>query len=963
MEQDAYQSLQDDRTIRVERAAENNLQHIDVDIPRNQLVVVTGVSGSGKSSLAFNTLHAEGQRRYLETFSAYARQFMGGLERPKVERITGLSPVIAIEQKTISRNPRSTVGTVTELLDFLRVLYARAATAYSSATGEPMVRFTDEGILSRIIEDYGGERLLLLAPLVRGRKGHYRELFETIQKQGYLRARVDGEVVELEPGFRVDRYKVHDIEVVVDRIVVPDPPALDEDGKPASEDAARVMRSLRTALAMGKGSMMVLPVDDAVPRHFSRALMCPTTGISYPEPEPNLFSFNSPYGACSTCNGLGQVAEASRELIIPDGTKNLRQGGLAPLGALKTGWTRQLVETMLEASGHSARTPMDDVDEATLSSILYGADKPVVLPGKAGTKERRVRFDGVIATIERAAKDGSGAPLKRWAQKFLHKRPCPSCGGSRLKPTAHQFKVAGATLPEVVSMDLCSLKDWAAGAMDTLGEREAAIAKEPLQEIHARLGFLLDMGLDYLTLDRPARSLSGGEAQRIRLATQIGSKLTGVLYILDEPSIGLHQRDNQRLIDSLKTLRDVGNTVIVVEHDEDMMRQADHLIDIGPGAGKHGGYIVAEGAPASHLAQGSVTAEFLDGRRCIDIPKKRRKGNRKKLALLGATGHNLKSVDLRLPLGTFMCVTGVSGSGKSSLINQTLHPALHNHFYEETKRPLPFKKINGLKHLDKVIAIDQSPIGRTPRSNPATYTGVFSEIRNLFTQLPEAKIRGYKPGRFSFNVVGGRCETCKGAGLRTIEMNFLPDVHVQCEDCGGKRYNRETVEIRYRGKSISDVLDMTIEEALVFFEAHPKIKRVCSTLRDVGLGYLTLGQPSTTLSGGEAQRVKLSTELARKDTGNTLYILDEPTTGLHFQDVEMLLNVLHRLVDQGNTVLVIEHQLDVACNADHIIDIGPEGGHGGGTIVSQGTPEEVAEAGIGSTAGFIREILERNVNT
>ncbi len=963
MEQDAYQSLQDDRTIRVERAAENNLQRIDVDIPRNQLVVVTGVSGSGKSSLAFNTLHAEGQRRYLETFSAYARQFMGGLERPKVERITGLSPVIAIEQKTISRNPRSTVGTVTELLDFLRVLYARAATAYSSATGEPMVRFTDEGILSRIIEDYGGERLLLLAPLVRGRKGHYRELFETIQKQGYLRARVDGEVVELEPGFRVDRYKVHDIEVVVDRIVVPEQPALDEDGKPASEDAARVMRSLRTALAMGKGSMMVLPVDDAVPRHFSRALMCPTTGIGYPEPEPNLFSFNSPYGACSTCNGLGQVAEASRELIIPDGTKNLRQGGLAPLGALKAGWTRQLVETMLEAGGHSARTPMDDVDEATLSMILYGADKPVVLPGKAGTKERRVRFDGIIATIERAAKDGSGAPLKRWAQKFLHKRPCPSCGGSRLKPTAHQFKVAGATLPEVVSMDLRSLKDWAAGAMDTLGEREAAIAKEPLQEIHARLGFLLDMGLDYLTLDRPARSLSGGEAQRIRLATQIGSKLTGVLYILDEPSIGLHQRDNQRLIDSLKTLRDVGNTVIVVEHDEDMMRQADHLIDIGPGAGKHGGYIVAEGAPESHLAQGSVTAEFLDGRRCIDIPKKRRKGNRKKLALLGATGHNLKSVDLRLPLGTFICVTGVSGSGKSSLINQTLHPALHNHFYEETKRPLPFKKINGLQHLDKVIAIDQSPIGRTPRSNPATYTGVFSEIRNLFTQLPEAKIRGYKPGRFSFNVVGGRCETCKGAGLRTIEMNFLPDVHVQCEDCGGKRYNRETVEVRYRGKSISDVLDMTIEEALVFFEAHPKIKRVCSTLRDVGLGYLTLGQPSTTLSGGEAQRVKLSTELARKDTGNTLYILDEPTTGLHFQDVAMLLNVLHRLVEQGNTVLVIEHQLDVACNADHIIDIGPEGGHGGGTIVSQGTPEEIAEAGVGCTSGFIREVLERKVKT
>ena len=956
MEQDAYAALQDDRTIRVEKAAENNLQSIDVDIPRDQLVVVTGVSGSGKSSLAFDTLHAEGQRRYLETFSAYARQFMGGLERPKVERITGLSPVIAIEQKTISRNPRSTVGTVTELLDFLRVLFARAATAYSSATGEPMVRFTDEGILSRVISDYAGERLLILAPLVRGRKGHYRELFETIQKQGYLRARVDGEVVELDPGFRVDRYKIHDIEVVIDRIVVPEPPALNSEGKPNGEEAERVLRSLRTALAMGKGSMMVLPLDEAVPRHFSRALMCPTTGISYPEPEPNLFSFNSPYGACPTCNGLGQVAEASKALIIPDGSKNLRQGGLAPLGVLKTGWTRQVVEVMLEAGGHSIRTPMDDVDEATLSSILYGAEQPVVIPGKAGTKERRVRFDGVIAAIERAAKDGSGAPLKRWAQKFLHKRPCPSCGGSRLKPTAHQFKIAGATL---VAMDLRDLVQWSDNALSTLGEREAAIAQEPLQEISSRLGFLLDMGLDYLTLDRPARSLSGGEAQRIRLATQIGSKLTGVLYILDEPSIGLHQRDNQRLIDSLKTLRDVGNTVIVVEHDEDMMRQADHLIDIGPGAGKHGGHVVAEGPPSAHLAQDSVTAQFLDGRRNIAIPEKRRKGNRKKLALLGATGHNLKGVDLRLPLGTFICITGVSGSGKSTLVNQTLHPALHNHFYEETKRPLPFAKLNGLQHLDKVIAIDQSPIGRTPRSNPATSTGVFNEIRNLFTQLPEAKIRGYKPGRFSFNVTGGRCETCKGAGLRTIEMNFLPDVHVPCDDCGGKRYNRETVEVRYRGKSIADVLAMTVEEALEFFEAHPKIKRVCSTLRDVGLGYITLGQPSTTLSGGEAQRVKLSTELARKDTGNTFYILDEPTTGLHFQDVEMLLNVLHRLVDQGNTVLVIEHQLDVACNADYIVDIGPEGGSGGGHIVAQGTPEEVGNAGKGATAEHIKATLER----
>ena len=958
MAQDVYPSLQDERIIRVERAGENNLQDIDVTIPRNKLVVITGVSGSGKSSLAFDTLHAEGQRRYLETFSAYARQFMGGLERPKVERITGLSPVIAIEQKTISRNPRSTVGTVTELLDFLRVLYARAATAYSSATGEPMVRFTDEGILARIAQDHAGERLLLLAPLVRGRKGHYRELFESIQKQGYLRARVDGEVVELEPGYRVDRYKVHDIEVVVDRIVMPEVPALDDEGKPADEETERVMRSVRTALAMGKGSMMVLPVDDAIPRHFSRALMCPTTGISYPEPEPNLFSFNSPYGACPSCNGLGQVAEADRSLIIPDETKNLRQGGLAPLGALKAGWTRDVVLALLVDGGHSARTPMGDVDEATLSKILYGDDKPVVLPGKAGTKERKVRFDGVIATIERAAKDGSGAPLRRWAQRFLHKRPCPACGGSRLKPTAHQFRIADATLPDVVAMDLASLARWAQEAADGMDARQAAIATEPLKEIAGRLGFLLDMGLEYLTLDRPARSLSGGEAQRIRLATQIGSKLTGVLYILDEPSIGLHQRDNQRLIDSLKTLRDVGNTVIVVEHDEDMMRQADHLIDIGPGAGKHGGQVVAEGPPSAHMAQGSVTADFIDGRRHIAIPAKRRKGNRKKLALLGATGHNLKSVDLKLPLGTLTCVTGVSGSGKSSLINQTLHPALHNHYFEETKRPLPFKKINGLQHLDKVIAIDQSPIGRTPRSNPATYTGVFNEIRNLFTQLPEAKIRGYKPGRFSFNVAGGRCDTCKGAGLRTIEMNFLPDVHVPCEDCGGKRYNRETVEVRYRGKSIADILGMTVEEALEFFEAYPKIKRVCGTLRDVGLGYITLGQPSTTLSGGEAQRVKLATELARKDTGNTFYILDEPTTGLHFQDVEMLLNVLHRLVDQGNSVLVIEHQLDVICNADYVIDIGPEGGHGGGQIVSEGTPEEVAANGQGATAPHIAATLK-----
>ena len=931
--------------IEVTGAREHNLKNIDIRIPRNQLVVITGVSGSGKSSLAFDTVYAEGQRRYLETFSAYARQFLGGLERPAVDQITGLSPVISIEQKTISKNPRSTVGTITEVHDFLRLAFARASDAFSLSTGEPMVRFTDEEIVDRILSDLNGERILLLAPLVKGRKGHYRELFESVMKQGYVRARVDGVLVELETGMKLDRYKVHDIEVVVDRLEV----HLDEE--------PRLLRSVKTALNMGKGTMGVLPHESTVFRHFSRNLMCPTTGEAYPDPEPNLFSFNSPYGACARCNGLGEIAETEVELIIPDDSVSIKKGGIAPLGDLKGNRTMRIIEALLTASGDTLKTAIRDLDDRVLSEILYGTEGSIYLPGKAGTKGVHVQWEGVIATIEGAADRNSSIPLRRWARKFMKKKPCPTCEGTRLKPVSLQFKLDGKNIAELGRMDLNSLALWFDGIEQRLNEKQRIILKEPLKEIKARLGFLVDVGLDYLALDRSSRTLSGGEAQRIRLATQIGSKLTEVLYILDEPSIGLHQRDNDRLIKSLKALRDAGNSVIVIEHDEEMMMQADHLIDIGPGAGVHGGMVVAEGDPKQHLSTESNTAQYLSGARKIEIPKKRRKGNRKSIRLTGATGHNLKNVSVKIPLGTFTCVSGISGSGKSSLINQTLYPALHNHYYEETKLPLPFQKVAGLQHLDKIVGINQSPIGRTPRSNPATYTGIFNEIRALFTKLPEAAIRGYKPGRFSFNVSGGRCEECKGAGVRTVEMNFLPDVHVTCETCNGKRYNRETLEVRYRGKSIADVLEMTVNDAVSFFEAFPKLKRITKTLQDVGLGYITLGQQSTTLSGGEAQRVKLATELARVSTGSTLYLLDEPTTGLHFQDIQMLINVLQRLVDQGNTVLVIEHNMDVLKVSDHLIDLGPEGGQRGGQIVAAGTPEEVAKNESSATAPFLRPIL------
>ena len=927
-------------------AREHNLKDISIRIPRNQLVVITGVSGSGKSSLAFDTLYAEGQRRYLETFSAYARQFLGGLNRPKVDQITGLSPVISIEQKTISKNPRSTVGTITEVHDFLRLIYARAADAFSMQTGEAMIRFTDEEILDRMLRDYHGQRILLLAPLVKGRKGHYRELFESVMKQGYVRARIDGTLVELETGMRLDRYKVHDIEVVIDRLEV------------RLDDEERLLRSIKTALNLGKGNMGVTVHGEDKVRHFSRHLMCPTTGDAYPDPEPNLFSFNSPYGACPQCNGLGQIAEAELSLIIPDDSKSIQKGGIAPLGDIKGNRTMQVIQALLDASGDTPKTPIKDLAPEVVGEILYGSKEHVWVPGRAGTSGSHVNWEGVIATIESAAERSNSIPLRRWARRFMQKKTCPSCEGTRLKPTSLQFKLGGKNIAELGQMDLATLAQWFQSLDERLTDKQRVILKEPLKEVSARLGFLVDVGLDYLALDRSSRTLSGGEAQRIRLATQIGSRLTEVLYILDEPSIGLHQRDNERLIKSLQALRDAGNSVIVIEHDEEMMLKSDHLIDIGPGAGVHGGYVVAQGPPSAHLGTESSTAQYLNKTKVIPIPKRRKTGRRAKLKLTGASGHNLQEVDLVIPLGTFTCVSGISGSGKSSLINQTLYPALHNHYFEETRAPLPFKKLTGLQHLDKVIAINQSPVGRTPRSNPATYTGIFNEIRALFTKLPEAAIRGYKPGRFSFNVAGGRCEECKGAGVKTVEMNFLPDVHVECEACKGKRYNRETLEVRYRGKSISDVLGMTVNEAVEFFDSFPKLKRIAKTLQDVGLGYITLGQQSTTLSGGEAQRVKLATELARVSTGQTFYVLDEPTTGLHFQDIQMLIDVLQRLVDQGNTVLVIEHNLDVLKVADHLIDLGPAGGQRGGKIISTGTPEEVA-ANVGSATGpFLRTIVD-----
>lgn len=926
-------------------AREHNLKNIDISIPRNQLVVITGISGSGKSSLAFDTIYAEGQRRYIETFSAYARQFLGGFERPDVDKITGLSPVISIEQKTISKNPRSTVGTITEVYDFFRLLYARASNAISYKTGEKMVRYTDEQITDLILSEFSGQKLLVMSPIVKGRKGHYRELFEQILKEGFIRARVDGEVLEIKRGMRLDRYSVHDIEIVIDRLKVQD------------KDYQRILKSVQKALEKGKGNIVVLNPDTKEIKYMSRHLMCPTSGISYPEPEPNLFSFNSPYGACSNCNGLGEIAEIDIKKIIPDDSKTIGQGGIKPLGDAKNNWIFTQVEALLLKHDYTLKTPIKKIDNGTISSILYGSDEMLNVTPNSGV-EYQVKFDGVITFMEQQVEDNSSAVIKRWATSFMNKKTCPTCEGARLKKEALFFIIKEKNISEVARMDLNQLSEWLEDLENDLSEKQNTIGREPLKEIRTRLQFLLDVGIEYLTLDRSAKTISGGEAQRIRLATQIGSQLVGVLYILDEPSIGLHQRDNQRLITSLKKLRDSGNSVIVVEHDKDMMLAADYVIDIGPGAGKNGGEIVSEGKPTELLGLESITAQYLNGKLAIEIPKKLRKGTGKNLTLTGANGHNLKNVKLKVPLGKLIVVTGVSGSGKSSLINQTLYPILNNYYYNGVKKPLPYKKITGLDYLDKVIEIDQTPIGRTPRSNPATYTGIFTVIRDLFSKLPEAKIRGYKAGRFSFNVKGGRCETCKGAGVKTIEMNFLPDVYVTCDTCQGRRYNRETLEVRYKGKSISNILDMSISEAVGFFENIPKMYRIVKTLDEVGLGYINLGQPSTTLSGGEAQRVKLSTELSKISTGKTMYILDEPTTGLHFEDVKMLINVLYKLADQGNTVMVIEHNMDVIKIADYIIDLGPDGGNGGGHIVAEGTPKKVMEIKESLTGQYLKEEME-----
>ena len=936
-----------DEHIEVLGARVHNLKNIDVRIPRDKLVVITGLSGSGKSSLAFDTIHAEGQRRYIETFNAYARQFLGGIERPDVDLITGLSPVIAIEQKTISRNPRSTVGTVTEIYDLLRLLFARASDAFSHVTGEPMVRYSDQRIVDLVAEEHEGREVLVLAPLVRGRKGHYRELFEQLLRQGFLRARADGNVIDLTAHPRLDRYKVHDIELVVDRM------------KATAANRKRLSETIALAMKYGKGSLMVVDVKGGDPRYLSRHLMCPTSGIAYEEPEPNLFSFNSPYGACPRCSGLGQVTEVALDKIVPERSKSIRRGAITPLGSYKNSWVFRQVEAVLESFGHDLDTPMEDMDDAVLASLLNGMDEPLRVSSNVGLSDRKVQFEGIIPFILEQAEEGPKSAQK-WAAGFTHMVACPECHGSRLKKTALHFRIDGRNIQELAVMPLGDLHAFMSGLTERLEGTKAVIAREVVKEVTARSGFLLDVGLEYLTLDRTARSLSGGEAQRIRLATQIGSQLTGVLYILDEPSIGLHQRDDQRLIASLRNLRDGGNSVIVVEHDREMMLSADHLIDIGPGAGEHGGRIVAEGHPNDLISGDSRTAKYLRNELRIAVPKERRKGNGHRILLTGATGNNLKDVDTDFPLGTFICVTGVSGSGKSTLIGDTLYPILSKHFYRSDAKPLPYGKVKGLEHIDKVIEVDQSPIGRTPRSNPATYTGLFDHIRELFAQLPAAKIRGYKPGRFSFNTPGGRCETCKGAGVRTIEMNFLPDVNVPCETCRGKRYDRETLEVRFKGKSIADVLALPVEEAAVVFADIPQLHVKLKTLLDVGMGYVTLGQSSTTLSGGEAQRIKLATELSKRSTGNTFYILDEPTTGLHFDDVDQLIHVLDRLVEQGNTVLVIEHNMDIIKVADHIIDMGPEGGAGGGRIVARGTPEEVVLMGRGHTCPFLKSELSNH---
>lgn len=933
--------------IKVRGARVHNLQNINIDIPRNQLSVITGLSGSGKSSLAFDTIYAEGQRRYIETFSAYARSFLGNLERPDVDEISGLSPVISIEQKTTNKNPRSTVGTATEIYDFLRLLYARTGEAFSYNTGEKMVKYSEQKILNLIRENFNNKKILVLSPMVKGRKGHYRELFEQIRKKGYLHVRVNGLVQELLHGMKLDRYKNHFIEVVIDKLKV------DE----ASDK--RLKESVQTAMKQGNGIIMILDHESGEVKYYSRHLMCPTTGISYTEPAPHNFSFNSPQGACEKCNGLGIVPQLDHEKIIPDRNSNIYKGGISPLGVYRNAVIFWQIESILEQYECDLKTPIKEIPDEAIDKILYGTNERIQLKNSplGANINYFMSYEGVVKYVENQNDDSASGQAQKWASQYIKEITCPECKGQRLKKESLWFKIDNKNISEIAQMDLIELEQWLNGLESRMSERQRQIGTEVIKEIRDRLGFMLNVGLEYLTLDRPAKTLSGGESQRIRLATQIGSQLVNVLYILDEPSIGLHHRDNLRLIKSLEQLRDTGNSVVVVEHDKEMMLNADYVVDLGPYAGRHGGKIMGAGKPDEIKKGNSLTAQYLRGEKKIDVPTKHREGNGKSIVIKGCTGNNLKNIDVSFPLGKFICITGVSGSGKSTLINETLQPLLSQHFYRSLKDPLPYKSIKGIEHIDKVVQVDQSPLGRTPRSNPVTYTGVFSDIRNLFTLLPEAKIRGYKPGRFSFNVKGGRCEECQGGGMKLIEMNFLPDVYVHCDKCNGRRYNRETLEVRYKGKSISDVLNMTINQGVEFFESHPKILNKLKTLQEVGLGYLTLGQSSTTISGGEAQRVKLATELSKRDTGKTMYILDEPTTGLHFEDIRVLLDVLNKLADRGNTVIVIEHNMDVIKVADHIVDIGPEGGRGGGLVVANGTPEQVAKNKESITGKFLANEL------
>lgn len=942
------QKVEETEKIEVYGARVHNLKDIDVEIPRNSLVVITGLSGSGKSSLAFDTIFAEGQRRYIETFSAYARNFLGGMERPDVDKITGLSPVISIEQKTVNRNPRSTVGTTTEIYDFLRLLYARAGDAYSYLTGEKMVKYTEQQILDLILTRYLGKKIYILAPVVRNRKGHYKELFEQIRKKGYLNVRVDGEIREILPGMRVDRYKNHSIEILVDKMAV------------SNKFADQLRNSVKVGMKQGDELIMIQDVESGDVRHYSSQLMCPSTGLSYGEPAPHNFSFNSPYGACPKCKGLGEVNQIDMDKIVPKPEVSIYSGGIAPLGKYKNSLFFWQIEAICQKYDVTIKTPIKDIPQDALDEIMFGTDEKLQIKNDTlGTSSYTVAFEGVAKYITMQQDSDASATAQKWANQFIKTSLCPECKGQRLNIEALNYRINDKNIAELAAMDIQQLYDWVQTMDEHISEKQRHIAAEVKKEILSRLSFLLDVGLSYLSLNRASATLSGGESQRIRLATQIGSQLVNVLYILDEPSIGLHQRDNVRLINSLKKLRDTGNSVVVVEHDKDMMLEADYVVDMGPFAGRRGGEVVFAGTPAAMLKANTLTSDYLNGRKEIEIPTVRRESNGHLLELKGATGNNLKSVDVSIPLGTLTCITGVSGSGKSSLINGTLLPILSQHFYRSLKDPLPYKSIDGIEHIDKVISVDQSPIGRTPRSNPATYTGVFSDIRNLFVNLPEAKIRGYKPGRFSFNLKGGRCETCGGNGYKTIEMNFLPDVFVPCEDCHGKRYNRETLEVRFKGKSIADVLDMTINAAVEFFENTPNILHKIKVLQEVGLGYIKLGQPSTTLSGGESQRIKLATELARTETGNTMYILDEPTTGLHFEDIRVLLGVLNQLVERGNTVIVIEHNLDIIKCADYIIDMGPEGGSGGGQLLIQGKPEEIITKNIGITSEFLKSELKK----